>query len=170
MVFSVAPCTSQYMLFPARGNAQRHHQHLLAEMNPVDQDRHQIKFIQFSLAQRFQLCRAGLHELPAHAGLLNPVAVEHALHRPPIVSRGQTGHDPFPHRSLPSPVVLQPRIAIELNFFALPRPHPRSLDGTFTGKHHIARLLAPAQATRRRIRLVARLEARRITSSSITTG
>jgi len=126
-------------------------------MNPVNQDRHQIQFLQSFLVQLFQLCRAGLHELAAHAGFLDPIAIEHALHRPPIVPRGQPGHDPFPHRPLPSPVVLQPRVTVELNFFALARAHPRTLDRYFLpGKHHIARLLTPAQATRRRIRLVAR--------------
>ena len=53
--------------------------------------------------------------------------------------------------------MLQPRIAVQLHFFALTRAHPRTLDRHFLpGKHHVARLLPPAQATRRRIRLVAR--------------
>jgi hypothetical protein len=38
------------MLFPAAFDAQRHHQHLLAEMNPVHQDRHQIETLQFFVA------------------------------------------------------------------------------------------------------------------------
>jgi len=36
---------AQHVLVPAAVDAQRHHQHLLAEMNPVDQDRYQLKFI-----------------------------------------------------------------------------------------------------------------------------
>jgi hypothetical protein len=36
---------AQHVLVPAAIDAQRHHQHLLAEMNPVDQDRYQLKFI-----------------------------------------------------------------------------------------------------------------------------
>src|ERR1700680_4150651 len=105
----------------------------------------------------FQLCRAGLHELAAHAGFLDPVALQHASHRTVIVPRRQPGHDAFPHCSLPSAVVLQPRITVELNFFALARAYPRTLDSHFLpGKNHVARLLTPAQATRRRIRLVAR--------------
>ena len=39
----------QNLLFPAGFNAQRHYQHLLAEMNPIDQDRHQIQIAKFFL-------------------------------------------------------------------------------------------------------------------------
>jgi hypothetical protein len=67
---------------------------------------------------------AGLHELAAHAGLLDPVAIEHALHRPVIVLRGRPRHDPFPNRSLPSPVVLQPRVTVQLNFLAVAGAYP----------------------------------------------
>ena len=69
-----------------------------------------------------------------------------------IAPRRQPGHDAFPHCSLPSAVVLQPRITVELNFFALTRAYPRTLDSHFLpGKNHVARLLTPVQATRRRI-------------------
>src|ERR1035437_5400406 len=75
--------------------------------------------------------------------LFAPEALQHALPRPGIAPRGQPGHNPFPHRSLPSPVVLQPRVTVELNFFALSRAHTRTLDATFLpGKHHVARLLS----------------------------
>ncbi len=107
VVFSVAPCQSpNTCFFPLLSMPSATTQHLFAEMNPVNQDRHQIEFLQSFLVQFFQLCRAGLHELAAHAGFLDPIAIEHALHRPPIVPRAQPGHDPFPHRPLPSPVVL----------------------------------------------------------------
>src|SRR5271166_3833212 len=102
----------QYMLFPAGFNAQRHHQHLLAEMNPVDQNRHQIQIAEFFLAQFLQLRCTGLHEFAAHAGFLNPVAIDYTLHRPSIISRGQSRDDPFTHRALPPSVVLQPRITV----------------------------------------------------------
>src|SRR2546427_9603351 len=46
-----------HVLLPAAFDAQRHYQHMLAEMNPVDQTRHQLKFILFFLAERFQFGR-----------------------------------------------------------------------------------------------------------------
>jgi len=48
----------------------------------------------------------------AHAAFLNPVAFHNTFYRSSIVSRGQPGHHPFPHRSLQLSVLLQPTVAL----------------------------------------------------------
>src|SRR5262249_55910480 len=97
----------QNVLFAAAFDPQRYHKHLPADLDSIDQQRHQIQLVKLSLAQLLQLPRAGLHELPAHAALLDAVAIQHRFHRSVIVPRRQPGHDAFPHRSLPPPVVLR---------------------------------------------------------------
>ena len=58
------------------------------------------------------------------------------------------------------PVVLQPRVTLQRNFLALPRAYPGTFYHQFLPvKHHVAGLLSPAHATRRRVRLVARSHA-----------
>ena len=59
-------------------------------------------------------------------------------------------------------VLLQPRIARELHFFAFARAHPRTLDRhLLSGEHQIALLLPPAHAVRRGVGMVTRPHAPR---------
>src|SRR5438094_1391560 len=128
---------------------------LLAKMNPIDQEGHQIEFVEFFLAQFLQLRRAGLHELPAHAGFFDSVPVHHAVHRATIVPRSQSRDDAFAHRSLPPSVVLQPCVAVQLHFLAFACAYPWALHRHLpSAKHHVTRLVSPAHRARHGIRPV----------------
>src|SRR5258708_19830212 len=152
----------QNMFFHAGFDAQHHHQHLFAEMTPVDQQGCQIQPIQFLLAQFLHLRRAGLHEFAAHAGFLDPVAVLPTLHGPAIVPRSQSRDDAFAHRALPPSVVLQPRVTVQFHFLAFPRAPPRTLHGHLPpAKHHVTRLVSPAHRAGHGIRPVRRSHAPR---------
>src|SRR5579883_1550664 len=156
-VFRRALPHSQHVFLAAAGDAQRHHQHLLAEMNPVDQNRHQIEIAKFLLTQFLQLRRTGGYELPAHAGFFNPVAVHHALDGPAIVPRSQSRNDAFAHRALPPSVVLQPRVTVQFHFLSFPRAHSRTLHRHFPpAEHYVSRLTPPAHRPRLGIRPVRR--------------
>src|SRR5581483_10114130 len=107
-----------------------------------------------------QLCGAGLHELPAHAGLRDPVAVQHALHGALIVPRAQPGDDAFAHRALPPPIVLQPCVAVQLHLLAFAGAHPRPRHRHFLSrKHHVTRLLPPTHSAGFLRRLITRSHA-----------
>ncbi|MFY9529155.1 MAG: hypothetical protein WAR24_09595, partial [Candidatus Acidiferrales bacterium] len=123
-VFRRALPQPQNVLLATACDPQRYHQHLFADLDPVDQHRHQIQFAEFSLAQLLELRRTGLHEFSAHAALFDPVAIQYRFHRAVIVPRCQPGDDAFPHRSLPSPVVLQSGVAVQRYFLAFARAYP----------------------------------------------
>jgi len=79
---------------------------------------HQIQILQASLAQQWQLIAAGGHELPADTAFLDSVAFHHTFHRSPRVSRGQSRHYTFAHRSLQFSILLQLTLAVQLHFLA----------------------------------------------------
>lgn len=106
------------MLFPAALQAQRHHQRLAAHFFPIDQKGQKLPFIQLSSAQFLELRHKGRCELAAHAGFLNPIVVQQALHGALVVPCAQPRDDPFAHRVLPSPLVLQPLVVLQRNFLS----------------------------------------------------
>ena len=63
------------MLFPAGFDAQHHRQHLLAETDAIDQQRHQIEITQFLLAELFQPRRAGSPPPFSGVGLRSPPGI-----------------------------------------------------------------------------------------------
>src|SRR5262249_62369258 len=99
-------------------------------------------------AQGPQLIAARGHELPAHAAFLDSIAFHNALHRSPIVSRGQPGHHTFPHGALQFSVLLQLTEALQLHFLAFVRPHSWSFyRDLLARKHHATGLLPPPHSS-----------------------